>query len=310
MRIRVWFVVLLSLLWVLWVPACTSPQGAESTLEPSTELVRDAGPRERGEAPQEPTLQDAAVEPGAEPAIEPGAEPQFDSQEVPDAGASERSEALVQDGGMGEGPPESMAPRPGFGAISGECGVLDDGEWNASSPFLFRNAIDFGSEAYDKAKLSTGGQKIADAGNLGGSSLYSEIFAYEVLYRCEFATLLKTEGEIGYKDASGKKTDLLLRIDGRKIGVSVTRAFHFPPENPYTESEATNLLTKKLSDIALSAANASTQDAWGRSILSILAYNKQYADTVAAAYNKLDASVRAKVILILTVTDGKDDFVY
>ena len=32
-----------------------------------------------------------------------------------------------------------------------------------------------------------------DDGNAGGSSLLSEVFAYEVLHRCEGATLLKTE---------------------------------------------------------------------------------------------------------------------
>jgi len=34
---------------------------------------------------------------------------------------------------------------------------------------------------------------------------------------------LKTEGDIDYQDPGGKKTDILLLIDARKVGVSVTR---------------------------------------------------------------------------------------
>ena len=39
--------------------------------------------------------------------------------------------------------------------------------------------------------------------------MYSEVFAYEWLARCEQATLLKTETEIVY-DVVGKKADILV----------------------------------------------------------------------------------------------------
>lgn len=206
--------------------------------------------------------------------------------------------------------PEVMFPKAGLGQLSGQCNVLDKEEWNSSKSFMFRNTIDFGTMSFNEGKLSPGGQKIWKDGNLGGSSVHSEVFAYEVLYRCEDATLLKSEGEIVYQNKGGKKTDLLVLIDNRKIGVSVTRAFHFPPSKPYTEQEATTLLTKKLKDIPLSAKNADKKDAWVRSMLHILAYNKQYADMVEAAYRKLDSSLTANILLMVTVTDGKDDHIY
>lgn len=202
-------------------------------------------------------------------------------------------------------------PLGGFGAISGACGELDDTEWSSSNPYLFRNAIDFGTADFDPAKLSPGGQKILSEGNRSVSSLHSEIFAYEVLYRCELAKLLKTEKKIDYADANGKKTDLLAEIDARKIGVSVTRAFHYPPSNPYTETEAKTLLDDKLADLPLSQSNAASgQDAWVRSILHVVAYDSQYADAVEAAWKQVDAATKGDAILILTVTDGKDDFIY
>ncbi len=201
-------------------------------------------------------------------------------------------------------------PLAGFGDITGQCGVLDDTEWNTAAPFLFRNDIDFGTQTFDASALTPGGQEIWVEGNLGGSSIHSEIFAYEVLARCELAELLKTEGQIEYTDDGGKKTDLLVKIDGRKVGVSVTRAFHYPPSDPYTLTEATDLLTQKLDDILLSAANAKPVDAWERSVLSVIAYDADYADAIETAFSGLDASVVEETILIVTVTDGTDDYIY
>ena len=209
------------------------------------------------------------------------------------------------------GAKDAFAPLAGVGKITGQCGVLDDTEWKSSGPFFFRNAIDFGAAAFDSSKLSAGGKKIFAEGTRGGSSVHSEIFSHEVLYRCELAKLLKTESKITYTNSGGKKTDLLLEIDARKIGVSVTRAYHYPPTNLYTEAEAKKLLDKKLADLPLSKANATTQDAWSRSVLHVIAYNKQYADAVQSAWNKqVTAATKKDAILVLTVTDGKDDVIY
>ncbi len=240
-----------------------------------------------------------------------------DSSTIVDQGASRDGAAAdhaVADApapDLGGGGGDASLPLSGVGTLSGECGVLDDSEWKSAKPFLFRNAIDFGAAAFDSTKLSAGGQQIWKEGNLGGSSVHSEIFAHEVLYRCELAKLLRTEGKIKYTDKGGKKTDLLLEIDARKIGVSVTRAYHYPPTSAYTEAEAKKLLDKKLADLPKSKANATPADAWTRSILHVLAYNKQYADAVGAAWSKqVSAATKQDAILILTVTDGKDDFIY
>lgn len=189
--------------------------------------------------------------------------------------------------------------------------MLDEGEWSAkSTPFFFRNAIDLGSAAFDEQQLSTGGLQVFTDGNLGGSSIHSEVFAYEVLYRCELAQLLETEKGIKYIDPDGKKTDLLVEIDGRKIGVSVTRAFHYPPGQPYTEAEATKLLEGKLADVLASALNAKPAFAWERSMLHVIAADAQHADVVKTAYDMLDAKLRASTLLVVTVTDGNDAYIY
>jgi hypothetical protein len=183
-------------------------------------------------------------------------------------------------------------------------------EIQSDSPFTFRDTIDFGMEAFDYNKLSPGGKKIYDAGNLGGSSLESEIFSYEVLYRCELAALLKTEAEVVYQDPAGKKTDLLVDIDAFKLGVSVTRAYIYPPDSPYTEQNAKDLLTKKLSDIQVSSTNVSPGDAWEKQILHVLAYKPEFADTLEQAYASIDPAVRGDTLLYITVTEGNDEFIY
>ncbi len=177
-------------------------------------------------------------------------------------------------------------------------------------PIVYRDTIDFALDVYDRSKLSPGGQYMFDQGNLGGSSLESEIMSYEVLYRCELAKLLKTEAEIVYTDPMGKKTDILVDIDMFRIGVSVTRAYVFPPGTPYTQQMAYDLLLKKLSDIQASSANVTPADAWPKQILHVLAYTSTHADAMESAYATLDPTVRADTILWLTVTEGSDEFIY
>ena len=235
------------------------------------------------------------------------------ADETQDAGLDAGSDAGLDAGLDAGGDEGTQVPLPGWGEISGECGELDDDEWLENSPFDFINHIDLGTAGFLYDELSPGGQEVYDDGNLGGSSIHSEIIAYEMLYRCELAELLKTEGEIVYQDSGGKKTDILLLIDERKVGVSVTRAFHYPPTEPYTLEEALNLLTGKLEDVLLSAANAATEDAWERSMLHVIAYNEQSAENITLALAQLLAEepvVLDQTIVMVTVTDGDDDFVY
>lgn len=198
----------------------------------------------------------------------------------------------------------------GLGQVTCVCNELDDAEWGADAPFIFHNKVDFGLTGWDLSQLTAGGKQIWDDGNLGGSSIESEITAYEMLARCDQASLILSESKIDYIDEGGKKTDILMSIDGRNIGVSVVRAYHYPPGDPYTEAEATAILTKKLSDIPYSQKNAKPYNSWERSMLAVIAYDQQHADTIASAWNKLDASLRWNVIVVVTVTDGDDSVIY
>ncbi len=222
----------------------------------------------------------------------------------PDAGGADAGGADA-----GSGP---TVPLPGFGAISGECGVLDT-ELTDAAPSYVENHLDFGADPYDSAdlsKLTDGGQIIMTTPNAGGSSIPSEAFSFEVMARCELATFLKGEMQVTYTNPSGKRTDELVEIDGLKIGVSVTRAMKWPITTVMTQAEAKSLIEGKLSDILLSSANVDASDRWHKQILHVFAVSQDNANAVHAAWQTVAASTRADTILLVTVTDGDDAFIY
>ena len=208
---------------------------------------------------------------------------------------------------------DQTGPADGFGEISGACGVLSESLLADLTPSIIGNTIDFGNNPYDETdfgSLTSGGQEIINDGNAGGSSLFSEVFAFEVLSRCEDAELLKTETEIAYTDPQGKLTDFLIQLSEIKLGVSVTRAVGFPREDPYTKDDARALLDQKLQGVLESTANVAPEDAWSRQILYVIAYAQQHADSLNEAWEEVDVSLQSSTILWVTVSDGDDAFLY
>lgn len=241
----------------------------------------------------------------------PGAQDVEDEPEAEDAGeADAAADVGEEDGGEEPGEP----PLDGFGALSGTCGALEVMDLESDAPALLINRLDFADDPYDEdedqGRLSDGGQRIAESTNAGGSSLLSEVFAYEVLHRCELASLLKTELEIEYLDEMGKITDMLVEIDGLKIGVSVTRAVTFPRDADYPVAQAADLLERKLQGVLDSTANVSPGDAWTKQILHIIAYGDAQATSMEAAFDLMPPEVLDDTIVFITVSDGADDFLY
>lgn len=203
----------------------------------------------------------------------------------------------------------STGGESGLGDLMGRCGILGPMELTGELPGFFVNTLDFGDEGWDYDLLTPGGQEVFDDGNLGGSSLYSETIAFDVLARCEGATLIKTEGEIVY-DATGPRTDLLVDFEGTRIGVSVTRSQGFPLDAPYTVEQAQTLLQDKLGDIPLSSAAVSAADAWQKQILHVIAYGPMHAESLITAYGALGPEYTLDTIVVVTITEGEDLFIY
>jgi len=213
-----------------------------------------------------------------------------------------------------DAPSDAMdgVPLVGFGELEGMCGVLADPELTGPTPVAIRVSMTFArryQDPDDRPLLTEGGVRLLETPNAGGSSALSEAFAYEQLARCELASLLKTETEVVY-DTEGAITDLLAEIDGHKIGVSVTRAFAYPPGTPYSIEAATDLLERKLAGVQEATANVSAQDRWRKQVLAYMSWDDQSTASLDAAWAMVDPALKGDTILVITTTHGEDQFLY
>lgn len=217
-------------------------------------------------------------------------------------------EAAGEGEGEGGGEGEGEGEQDGFGDISGDCGVLDD-ELLDQAPATFFNELDFNADPYDDAdrsQLTTGGQRLVDEGNGGveGAALLAQVFAFEVLARCERAVLVKARLDVAYDEAEPPaRTDLLLEIDGAKLGMRVLRV------GPGGGDPAL-LLEDTLDDILLATAHVAEEDRWAKHILAVVASSEEERALVAAALVSIDRGTRAGTIVVVTVTSGDDAFLY
>jgi hypothetical protein len=195
---------------------------------------------------------------------------------------------------------------------SGACGLIRT-ELAAPTPSLETNLLVFApGESFARPSLSPGGQHLLDTPNAGGSSIESEVMSFEVLHYCEGASLLKTETEITYAPpgaGSNSITDVLVEIAGKKVGVSVTRAYKPPTQPAMTDAEVKALLEKKLDGILNSSARVLPADRWVKQILHVFAANKAMTDAVGRVWATIDATRRADTIVLVTQTAG-GGFVY
>lgn len=243
----------------------------------------------------------------------------------PDAGELPSADAAPgvspEDGGGAPGPDSDAdagadgapgGPDDLLGTRSGPCGTLK-ALLAGTAPALEKNWLAFTmGESYGRAALSAGGQRIYDEPNAGGSSKESEVMSFEVLRHCEAATLVKTETEIQYQPpgppGTNAITDILVEIDGKKIGVSVTRAYK-PPSIPLTDADVKALLEKKLDDVLESSARVLPGDKWVKQILHVFAVDADAEAAVARVWPTIDAGLRADTIVLVTRTSG-GGFVY
>jgi hypothetical protein len=239
-----------------------------------------------------PTVEGGSGGPDGEAPVDPGKR----DGEVSDSGAD-------APGGMGDI----------LGTLaSGSCGVVKT-QLTATTPSFENNLLVFvAGETFERSSLSTGGQTLFDTPNAGGSSGESEVMSFEVLRHCEGASLLKTETDIMYQppDDSGASsiTDILVEIGGKKVGVSVTRAYR-PSTQPFPDADVKALLEKKLEGVNRSSVRVLPADKWVKQILHVFSVNKAATDAIARVLPTISAALRADTIVLVTQTTG-GGFVY
>lgn len=282
---------LLTFVWACPAPPTDMPQDMETPSDVSPDIPEDTSP----------DISDASLD--VSPDLPPDASADATADMVEDM-ETDVTEDMPRD-------LRDMSP-DALGALLGMCDVLEEMDLTSPDPQLLKNILDFGTDPYDaqdEPRLTPGAQRVLNDPNAGGSSIFSEVFSFEVLARCEAAALLKTETQIEYVPNPASITDLLVEIDGLKVGVSVTRAYRGPMGKP-DAADATRLLTKKLGDIQDSTRDVLEADRWTKQILHILAYSPEFADTFETAYQGLSIDLKADTIVIITVTNGEDEVVY
>lgn len=200
-----------------------------------------------------------------------------------------------------------------LGSLTGTCPLLGS-ELLAPDPSLYFDTLVFANgESYAKSSLSMGGAVLFDTPNAGGSSTESEVMSFEVLHFCEGATLLQTETGIEYDAAvdggMNSITDILVEIDGKKVGVSVTRAYKPPSQGPQTDSELKALLEKKLAGINASSARVKPAYKWVKQILHVFSFSADSTAAIDRVWPTIDSTLRADTIVLVTTTTG-GGFVY
>jgi hypothetical protein len=283
--------------------ACSDPASTTKANDPSTPDTPDATVDGAPDADADATVEDAAPPTDSSPDSFVDA----DANANLDAGAD--ADANLDASADADAPP--FDPTAILGTLTGACPLLS-AELQSTQPSIHENAVTFvPGETYARDQLSSGGQRLFDTPNAGGSSAESEVMSYEVLHFCEGATLLKTETEIGYdqtSDAGNSITDILLEFHGLKIGVSVTRAYK-PAPLVMGDPEVKSLLEKKLHGINVSSRRVLPQDAWVKQILHVFVANEAMAASVKRVLPTIDAATRADTIVVLTRTQG-GGFVY
>jgi hypothetical protein len=219
---------------------------------------------------------------------------------VPEAGVDAGADVSI------DAPAPIDAPADGghdiLGTLQGQCPLVTS-QLGSGAYSLHENTLAFASgETYSRSALSPGGQRIFDTPNAGGSSIQSEVMSFEILHHCDGATLLKTEKEITYDgDAGGSISDILVVIDGKKIGVQPTRVYKPGGMN---DTEVKAVIDKKLQGIKESTARVSAADRWVKQILHVFAPDAARVDAVKRVLAATDPQLLGDTVVVLTLTSG------
>eukprot|EP00121_Abeoforma_whisleri_P016953 Awhi_evm1s15540 len=155
---------------------------------------------------------------------------------------------------------------------------------------------------FQPQSLTAHGKRMYEIPNAGGSSILSEIMSYELFHKTFDAELLDTEMEISYFPKGGAMTDYTCTLLGRKIGVSVTRAFAW--NRDFNQEDADRLLGKKLTGCIYATKNCMTKVQ--RQILHVWASSNTAVQYLKNSFQKLETKVKANTIVFVTAAPDVD----
>ena len=153
---------------------------------------------------------------------------------------------------------------------------------------------------YADFSLSPWSQKVLMSANAGGSSIISESLSAEVLVRMFGAGGIRTEMEIEYVTSS-KIVDFTIKMYGKNVGVSVTRAMGWPIEAQFTYAHGHRLMRKKIAGLIVARENA--RERFDVAILHVMCSSNRIKNVLYRVYKKLPRDFTCDIIVLCTVAD-------
>ena len=213
------------------------------------------------------------------------------------------------------------APRPVRAPIrTGALGRIDCNAPTTSSrqdAIVRRIGFDTPVSVDDLDRLSTGARTLFSEAQLA-DEVYGHALSFDVLSRCQKASLLKTPSMIRYRDDTDDATDYLARIQGRAAAVKVVRAprrlskqdLGALAQRVNLDATAPEALDRMLGDLQTGRQQAWPIDRWNRQVLFVLTDSNSYATSLTEAWEELPSRARNRTVLWVAVTEGHDDFLY
>jgi hypothetical protein len=159
---------------------------------------------------------------------------------------------------------------------------------------------------WENFQLSNVAKKVLSSPNAGGNSIVSETMSAEILHRLYGANDIRTEMEVEYIFDNWKIADYCIRISGKNVGVSVTRAMGFPYESSFDLQQADKLLRKKINGLVLARNGISERDSFYTAILHVFCQSNRIKNVLYRAFKTLEPDLRDNIILIATVAENAD----
>lgn len=144
--------------------------------------------------------------------------------------------------------------------------------------------------------------------NAGGHSEISEAFSIHYFVKTFGATDILYEKQIEYY-IDYKMVDFITTIEGKRVGVSVTRAMRYPSPDRFTHEDALALLHKKLYGLIVSRNSVTDRHTFFKSVLHVWCQSYRIASILREVYSSLDIAdyglnVKGILILVLTVCES------
>ncbi len=161
-------------------------------------------------------------------------------------------------------------------------------------------------------KVSTLGKEakyILNQPNAGGSSIWSEALAMEVLQRTLGCREVYSEMEIVYFNENWKKCDFITCLRSERIGVSVTRALligKLAPKNPDDlEICLYHFLQKKIHGLVVSRVGVDERFNFQQSVLFVWSPDRITTRLVKKLFHQLGPELTENIFLMIAETNSK-----